>query len=413
MTRPTRRRVTSAPLAAVLALAVGLLTSSCGEATTPEDSASSRQPQVDRTLRDRLPQSVLDRGVLRVGTDASYAPMSSFGPDGRTIVGVEPDLGAEIGRVLGVKVRFVQTDFTKLLSKVAHGRLDLAMSAMTDTAPRARQDDFVDYFSAGTSIVVQRGNPAGVTDIGDLCGKVVAVEQGTTQVDLLGRAQKHCAGSSIDVETFPTNSDALVQLRTGRAVAVLNDLPPAEFLVNDSRTRSDYQLASTTQYEPGLYGVVVGKDQPGLRDAVRGAFEELSRNGDYAHVLASWHVSDGAVDRISVDVGRGPRRFGGFSYSVRCDRAPRGARAAERGHVRHLHLGAAPSGRGGAGLREGDRRPDRLPGPAAAVAARPGARNVRVRVPRRGPGLGTDRRGAADRGQRHRLGRARSCSDQP
>jgi polar amino acid transport system substrate-binding protein len=247
---------------------------------------------------------VLDRGVLRVGTDASYAPMSFFGPDGRTIVGVEPDLGAKIGDVLGLKVRFVQTDFTKLLTKVARGDLDMAMSAMTDTAPRARQDDFVDYFSAGTSIVVQRGNPAGITEIQDLCGKVVAVEQGTTQVDLLARAEKNCVGESIDVKTFPTNSDALVQLRTGRAVAVLNDLPPAEFLVNGSRTRSEYQLASTAQYEPGLYGVVVPKDQLGLREAVQGALEELLRNGDYADVLAAWHVSDGAVDQISVNADR-------------------------------------------------------------------------------------------------------------
>ena len=108
MTRTNRRTVSSLTLGAALALAVGFLTSSCGDATVPHASADTHQPQVNSTLRDRLPQSVLDRGVLRVGTDASYAPMSSFGPDGRTIVGVEPDLGAEIGDVLGIKVRFVQ-----------------------------------------------------------------------------------------------------------------------------------------------------------------------------------------------------------------------------------------------------------------------------------------------------------------
>ena len=79
------------------------------------------------------------------------------------------------------------------------------------------------------------------------------------------------------MRTYPTNSDALVQLRTGRAAAVLNDLPPAVFLVNDPRTRSHYQLASTTQYEPGLYGIVVSQDQRGLRDAVQGACEQLLR----------------------------------------------------------------------------------------------------------------------------------------
>jgi polar amino acid transport system substrate-binding protein len=302
MTALNRRTLST--VGAALAVAVALLTSSCGEVTTRDASAHTHSPRVNAALRDRLPQSVLDRGVLRVGTDASYAPMSFFGPDGRTIVGVEPDLGAEIGHVLGLRVRFVQTDFTKLLTEVARGDLDLAMSAMTDTPQRARQADFVDYFTAGASIVVQRGNPAGVTEIEDLCGKVVAVEQGTTEVDLLDRAQKNCAGTPIHVEQFSTNSDALVRLRTGRAVAVLNDLPPAEFLVNDSRTKSEYQLATTTQYEPGLYGVVVSKDHPALREAVQGALEELLRNGDYAHAVATWHVSDGGVDRISVNADR-------------------------------------------------------------------------------------------------------------
>jgi polar amino acid transport system substrate-binding protein len=230
--------------------------------------------------------------------------MSSFGPDGRTIIGMEPDLGVEIGRVLGVRLQFVNTDFSNLLAGVAGGEVDLAMSAMTDTPERAKTADFVNYFSAGTSILVQFGNPSGVTDIKDLCGKVVAVETATTQVDLLARAQKNCGDHPIIVKTYPTNSDALVQLRTGRAVAVLNDLPPAVFLVNDPRTRSNYELASTTQYEPGLYGMVVAKSQPGLRDAVQGAFEQLLASRVYAEVLSRWGVGDGAVHRITINSGR-------------------------------------------------------------------------------------------------------------
>ena len=122
-------------------------------------------------------------------------------------------------------------------------------------------------------------------------------------MDLLARAQKNC-GNAIITKTYTTNSDALMELRTGRAVAVLNDLPPAVFLVNDPRTKSHYQLASTTQYEPGLYGIVVAKGQRDLRDAVQGAFEQLLRSGVYGDVLARWGVSDGAVHRISVNLGR-------------------------------------------------------------------------------------------------------------
>jgi polar amino acid transport system substrate-binding protein len=230
--------------------------------------------------------------------------MSSFGPGGLTIVGVEPDLGAQIGRLLGIRLEFHNVDFANLRAQVASGQLDLAISAMTDTPARARSADFVDYFRAGTSIVVQRGNPAGITALDDLCGKVVAVESGTTQVDLLARTQRNCVSRRIVVRTYPTNSDALVQLRTGRAVAVLNDYPPAVFLVNDPRTRSQYQLASDLQYEPGLYGVAVAKSQPGLRAAVQGALEQLLRKGGYTEVLDRWHVQEGAVRQITINSSR-------------------------------------------------------------------------------------------------------------
>jgi len=293
---------------ALLLAVAAMLPAACGGSTptgsTPTGSATTHQARLDPALHDLLPQSVKDQGFLRVGTEASYAPMESYAPDGRTIIGMDPDLGLEMGRVLGVRIQFVATDFGELLANLGRGDLDLAMSAMTDTPERAKTVDFVNYFSAGTAIVVQRGNPAGVTELNDLCGKVVAVEKDTTQVDLLARTQSNCGAHRIIVKAYATNSDALLELRTGRAVAVLNDLPPAAFLVNDARTRSQYQLASTMQYEPGLYGIAVAKSQPGLRDGVEGALQELMRSGVYADVLARWNVQTGAVQQISVNSSR-------------------------------------------------------------------------------------------------------------
>lgn len=288
-----------------LVLALGIaLTSACEHTAHRSSPVPSQKAGFDQSLHDSLPSPIRKRGTVTIGTDASYAPMSSFGANGRTIVGMEPDLAQAMGRVLGVRVRFVDTNFTEILPSVANGSLDLGMSAMTDTPGRAKTVDFVNYFIAGTAIVVQSGNPAGISNIQGLCGHVVAVEAGTTQVDLLRRAQSNCTGDRIVVKTFDTNSDALLQLRTGRAVAVLNDLPPAVFLVNDPRTRPHFQLASTTQYEPGLYGIAVAKDQPALRDAVEGALTRLLDTGDYADVLEKWNVEDGSLDRISVNSDR-------------------------------------------------------------------------------------------------------------
>jgi len=227
-----------------------------------------RQLHAQRSERPENLYGLRALGGVGHGRDGDIQVTAANLPQQRGEVGVvelkaysqdAPDLNPEIGRILGVRLQFHNTDFATLLGLVGSGDLNVAISAMTDTPERAKTVDFVDYFSAGTSIVVQRGNPAGITELNDLCGKEVAVESGTTQVDLLSRTQKNCANKPILVKTYPTNSDALVQLRTGRAMAVLNDYPPAVYLVNDVRTRSQYQLASTLQYEPGLYGIVVAK----------------------------------------------------------------------------------------------------------------------------------------------------------
>lgn len=85
---------------------------------------------------------------------------------------------------------------------------------------------------------------------------------------------------------------------------MLNDLPPAVHLVTDPRTRTHDQLASTATYEPGLYRIVVPKDQPALRDAVQAACEQLHESGVYDEVLDRWGVADGAVGRISLNSDR-------------------------------------------------------------------------------------------------------------
>lgn len=76
-------------------------------------------------------------------------------------------------------------------------------------------------------------------------------------MDMPARAEANSRSSTITVRTYPTNSDALVQLRS-RAGSRGTERPPA-FLVIDARRRAHYQPASTTQYEPGRYGMAFRK----------------------------------------------------------------------------------------------------------------------------------------------------------
>jgi len=291
-----RKILTAASLVLVLA--------GCGSpelsATTSAASVDNSVP-FDQALHDKLPLSVRNAKTLRFVTDASYAPMEQFAPDGRTIVGFEPDLADALGRLLGVKIQMVAGNFQTAIDRVADGTYDGVLSAVTDTAAREKKADFVDYFSAGTAIVVQHGNPAGVTEIDSLCGRIVAVEQGTTQADLLHRSQKGCGDRPIQINQMKTNADALLQLRTGRAAAVLNDYPAASYLAADSRTSNYFELASAAQYEPGLFGIPVAKGNTQLRDALTAALAKLISSGVYADLLTRWGLSDGAVKTAAVN----------------------------------------------------------------------------------------------------------------
>jgi polar amino acid transport system substrate-binding protein len=276
------------------------MVSGCGSAPTTAKVVDNSL-QFDKSLHDMLPLSVQNTGTIRFVTDASYPPMEQFAPDGRTIIGFEPDLADALGRVLGVKIQMVTGAFQTALDKVADGTYDGVMSAMTDTAEREKKADFVDYFSAGTSIIVQRGNPNRIAELTNLCGEVVAIEQGTVQADLLHRSQSGCGNRPMKINEYKTNADALLQLRTGRAAAVLNDYPSASYLASDSRTSNYYELASAAQYEPGFIGIPFAKRNTKLRDAVKAALDQVIKSGVYADLLARWGLTKGAVTSAVVN----------------------------------------------------------------------------------------------------------------
>jgi polar amino acid transport system substrate-binding protein len=294
-----KKIVAAAGAALLLALSAGCGSSGSASGGDAVDATN----RFDQALHDKLPLTVRNTKSIRFITDASYAPMEMFAPDGRTIVGFEPDLADALGRVLGVKVELVNGTFQTAFARVADGEFDGMLSAATDTPTREKKVDFVDYFSAGTSIVVQRGNPAGVTGLDTLCGQIVAVEQGTTQADLVHRTQQKCGGRPIQITLSKTHADALLQLRTGRAAAVLDDYPAAMYRAADSRTGSYFELASHAQYEPGLFGIAVAKNNTALRDTLRAALNQLIASGAYGDLLARWSLSGGAVKSATLNRG--------------------------------------------------------------------------------------------------------------
>ncbi|MEW2544839.1 ABC transporter substrate-binding protein [Streptomyces sp. NPDC047002] len=303
-------------IAAVGALAVAgaLVLTGCGDQTKKDSGggAAASSGAAGGALHDKLPQQVRDKGVLKVGSDIAYAPVEFTDKSGRT-AGIDPDIGAALGKQLGVKVQFENGTFDSLVTGLRAKRYDVIMSAMTDTKDRQNgvEDgkkvgagvDFVDYYSAGVSIYTQKGKTQGIDGWGDLCGRTIVLERGTVSEDLAKSEAKKCpAGKPLKIESFDTDQQAQVRLRSGGADAGSSDSPIAAYAVKTSGGGKDFQLVGKT-VQAAPYGIAVTKGDTQLTQAVKAALDAIIKNGEYQKILQKWGAQDGAVTSATVNGG--------------------------------------------------------------------------------------------------------------
>nr|WP_229924790.1 ABC transporter substrate-binding protein [Streptomyces sulfonofaciens] len=299
-----------------LAVAGALLVTGCGDQTKDKDkSAGGGTSAAGAPLADKLPKEIRDKGVIKVGSDIAYAPVEFKDKDGNT-AGIDPDLAAALGSVLGVKFEFENGTFDTLLTGLRSKRYDIAMSAMTDT--KDRQDgvdadtgkkvgegvDFVDYFSAGVSIYTPKGKTQGIRTWTDLCGKKVTVERGTVSDDLAKAQAKKCpAGKKLTIEAFDNDQQAQTRLRSGGADAGSSDFPVAAYAVKTSGGGKDFEMVGE-QVQAAPYGIAVAKSNTQLRDALKAALDRLIKDGTYSKIISRWGVKAGAIEQATINGGK-------------------------------------------------------------------------------------------------------------
>ena len=193
--------------------------------------------------------------------------------------------------MLGVELEWSRSDFGGLITGVATKRYDMMSEAMWDTEQRREQIDFVDNLVSANNIVVAKGNPLGIKDLPDLCGKNVSTLEGSMMVELFEEFQPKCDGNPINVLIAPTTADQLLWLSTGRAVATIANPIVTEFGIEEGTAR-EIEVVPGEGYLRNNYGWAFHKDSVELRDAIAAAIQHLIDTGVYGEVMDKWNVSD-------------------------------------------------------------------------------------------------------------------------
>jgi polar amino acid transport system substrate-binding protein len=280
----------------VLAAAALALVTAVSAGASSATSNVKKQPKIAK----EVPSKIRSKGSLTVASDATYAPMEFIASNGKTVVGVDADLAKALGTVLGLNFKVVNATFATIIPGLASGKYGVGMSSFTDTKERQKTVDFVTYFNAGTSFYVKASGGPNITGLSSLCGKTVAVENGTTeQADATAQNTKckKAGKSGVKVSAFNDQNQANLALSSGRAQVGMADSPVAAYIVKQSH--GQFKLTGKS-YGTAPYGIALPKGN-GMAKPILDAMKYLIKSGAYHTILVKWGVQGGAISNPKIN----------------------------------------------------------------------------------------------------------------
>ena len=243
--------------------------------------------------------------TLRVGSDISYAPLEFYASKTKQVEGFDYDLAQALAEQIGDPIVFQNHDFNDLIPSLNGGRYDVVISAMSDTRARSKQVDFVDYFLAGSGMLVHAGNPHHVFNLASLCGMTVDLQRGTSQFVAVDAQSKKCVQIGlrpIKMLLYPTDDEALKHFLAGESMAHISDYPVVAHLARTLDGGKAY-VVTGEQFGVVPYGIAVSKKNPQLRDKIQGALKFIISNGTYDRLLDKWGLQQGAMRSAPINAG--------------------------------------------------------------------------------------------------------------
>ncbi|PIM52205.1 amino acid ABC transporter substrate-binding protein [Roseateles chitinivorans] len=211
---------------AVMTAAVGLLAAAPAVRGAPTASAPTAMPSAGGTL-----QRVQSSGVLRVCIWPDYYGITYRHPRDETLSGLDIDLSNELAKDLGVRLRYVESSFQRLIPDLEGDRCDVAMfavavlpqrkAALAFTQPYLQSDIYA--IASRASRVVKRWE-----DI-DQPGVVVAVQAGTSMEQVMREALKR---ARLLIVQPPATRER--ELESGRADVFMTDYPYSRRLLDNA-----------------------------------------------------------------------------------------------------------------------------------------------------------------------------------
>ena len=208
-----------------------------------------------------------DDSKLIMVTEAGFAPYEYY--SNGEIVGVDVDIAKEIAASMGKKLVIKDIAFDSIINEVKTGKADFGAAGISYNEERAKNVDFTINYSTSKQVVIVK-NDSGITNIGDINGKKIAVQLGSIADTYVSSTYKDAS-----VVRQKKYLAAIEDLNTGKVDCVVMDLLPAEQIL---KTNRGLKILDGALVEDS-YGMIVKKGNKELLDNINKVLEKLKNEG--------------------------------------------------------------------------------------------------------------------------------------
>ena len=229
-----------------------------------------------------------ERRVI-VGIDDEFPPMA-FRDGNGNIVGFDIDLAKEAARRLGVEFEFKPIVWSNKEHEITSGNIDMIWNGLDITPERKEYMIFSKpYIDDRQIIVVRKGNDKDIHSEGDLTGKIVGTQSGSTSEQHVNETPA-LKNSFKDFKVYLNFKDAFNALDSGEVdVLICDEIVGRYGLI---RNPGKFDVLEITVGHPCEIGIAFRKNDVELRDKVQKVFDGMIKDGTAKKISVQWFQAD-------------------------------------------------------------------------------------------------------------------------
>ena len=261
----------------LLIISAGLVLAACGGKENENEDSKGNQNESGNADGDLL-SKIKDSGELLVGTEGTYAPFTFHDESGK-LTGFDVEIAEEIASRLGVKAKFMETQWDAMFPGLDSERFDMIANQVGIKPERQEKYDFSDPYISSSAVLVTQADNNDVKSFEDIKG----LKSAQSLTSNYGEMAKSYGAELVGIEGF---IQAIELLNSNRVDVTINDkLTVLDF--QKQKPEANIKVVAEAD-DAAQSGLMFRKGSETLVEDVNEALNEMIKDGTYNEISEKW-----------------------------------------------------------------------------------------------------------------------------